>query len=395
MNLSALRRTAAEILAAAVFETFPQIELLGGGEDSVGFFYDFYFPHPTHPELLVSIEEKMRQIIREMRPVKTLEMVPFSAKELLKKEGHLHRLEDWEEWEGLVELIQIHSFTDLCPGPHLKNTAEAGAFKLLTIESLGDGQIRIEGVAHFSKKDLKELLKKLHTYAERKHQKIGEERGLWALLDEALIWRKKGLVVKEQLIQFLKERLFAGSEEVSCPPEMEIAAGHLALARTLGRWPVQVAEVGRGEGGSGECGLLDSSEETQIQIHFYSNSKQIEKGEISLLQSIRETFTILGFDYRLRLSGRKRTEKGLQRLSRALEILGWEAEIELQESEYSRVEFLVEDGLGREWPVGQIGSVFEREPLLEGCSIIISVEKILALLLEMNLKAWPFGPAAG
>jgi hypothetical protein len=58
------------------------------------------------------------------------------TRELLKKEGHLHRADEIGD-EALVELIQIDSFYDLSTGPHLKNTAELASFKI-EIEDLGE-----------------------------------------------------------------------------------------------------------------------------------------------------------------------------------------------------------------------------------------------------------------
>ena len=88
MNLSKIRNTAAQIASAAVFELFPSIRFLAVQEISWGFSCEMIFPHPVHPELHFQIEEKMRQIVREKREIRDLEMVPFSARELLKSRGN-------------------------------------------------------------------------------------------------------------------------------------------------------------------------------------------------------------------------------------------------------------------------------------------------------------------
>lgn len=262
MDLSVLRRTAAEIAALAVFELYPDIRLIGGGETSVGFFYDFYFPHPVHVEI---IEEKMRQIVKERRPIRTIEMVPFSAREMLKKGRVFTR---FEELEGdLVELIQIGEFADLCEGPHLKNTAELAAFKLAA-EDLGEKEMRLVGWCHGSKDELKRFLKLVDRYVEPRV--VGEKRGLW----RGDVWLPAGIQMRERLVAFLRKRLFGGALEVSGPVGVDRVEMHRAMG--VGR----VAEV-----------WVEPPQKTCIQISFFGESEE------EFLQLIGKTLTILGFDH--------------------------------------------------------------------------------------------------
>lgn len=264
MNLSVLRRTAAEIAALAVSELYPDIRLIGGGETSVGFFYDFYFPHPIHIEI---IEEKMRQIVREKRPIRTIEMVAFSAKEMLKKGGVFTRFQDLE---GLVELIQIGEFADLSQGPHLKNTAELAAFKLQA-EQLEEKQVRLFGWCHRSKEELKKFLKLIDRYLEPKV--MGEKRGLW----KGDVWLGPGIKMRQQLVDFLKEKWFPGALELSAPFGVDRTTIHRTMKAR------KVAEV-----------WVEPPQKTHIQISFFD---QTEEEFISSLQLIAKTLTILGFDH--------------------------------------------------------------------------------------------------
>jgi hypothetical protein len=322
LDLSTLRRTAAEIAASAVCELFPDVELRGGGETSTGFFYDFYFPHPVHLHL---IEEKMRQIVRERRPIRTMEMVAFSALELLKKEGHFHRLEEVEE--GLVELIQIGSFHDLCPAPHLKNTAELAAFKI-EAEVLSDKGLRITGWCHHSKEELKKFLKVLAHYTEP--AKLGEKMGLW----KGEVWFAKGLLWKEKLISFFKKEWFEGAFEILGPVE----ADRLELHRSIGK--EKVAEIHR-----------SSSQETLITLSFFNKS---ELDVISFLQSIGKTLTMLGFDHTSLSKGKE-------------------------------IGYLVEDGIGRSHSVIQVKKISKKGSSTLDVICFAFIEKIFALLLEKNL----------
>ncbi len=322
MDLITLKRTAAEIAAAAVFELFPDVELWGGGETPTGFSYDLYFPHPINPETVSMIEERMRQIVREKRAIRTLNMVAFSAKEFLKKKGHFARTEDLGDDEE-VELIQMGDFVDLSPGPHLKNSAEAAAFKITSIDALPDQGVRIVGCVHTSKDALKYFLKKLAQY--KSPEKMGEERGYWLQSPFGLVWKKSGLVVREKLIEVLKSHLFEGAVEVSSPLGSDLDEVHAWLK--MGR----VAEVKEG----------------QIQINSYGSKGELQEKMISSLHSVAKTLTILGFTASMPPLGRV-------------------------------AEFWVEDGIERQWPIVQVKKDETR------VAILVDVERIFALLLEIG-----------
>lgn len=261
-DLKILRRTAAALAAAAVYETYPDIQLLGGGETSTGFSYDFFFPHPIHPHI---IEEKMRQIVRERRPIRTLEMVPFSASELLKARGQHMRAEEVGEVK-LVEVIQIGTFHDLSQGPHLKNSFELAAFKI-EAEPLPDKRMRIRGWCHHSKEALKEFLKQIENYIEP--SELGRSLGFW----EGDVWLKKGIELREKLIQFLKKQFFQNAFEIAAPASLK--------RRLLGK--PKIAEV-----------AYSSHAQTEIRVSFFSIS---DEELISFLLLVGKTLTILGFDH--------------------------------------------------------------------------------------------------
>ena len=353
LDISTLRRTAAEIAALALSELYPGVHLLGGGETPLGFYYDFSIPYPVHIHL---VEEKMRQIIREKREIRTLEMVPFSAAELLKSEGLLSRLGELSGEEGLVELIQIGKFYDLSPGPHLKNTAGLAAFKI-SMEPLPENSIRILGWCEQSKDALKQFLKKLDQYTEP--AVLGERMKLW----KGDVWLPAGLKMRQELTQFLKKKWFVNALEIGGP----YGADRLELHRSMGvaNW---YAGIGRRRSTPIRRRLfsarasrrrvakvaeiwMPTSGETCIQVSFFGKPE----GEmISLLQSIGKTLTILGFDHSTVPVGRE-------------------------------VDYLVEDGLGRVHPLVHVKKASRKGFLADGFYMTAVVERILFQMLEKNL----------
>ncbi|MBU6384184.1 MAG: hypothetical protein KGQ49_06150 [Verrucomicrobia bacterium] len=257
MDLDILRRSAAEIAALAVYDLYPNVELIQARISATGFEVEFSFPHPLHPHL---IEERMRRIVQERRPIRLLEMVPFSAYELLRSQGRARLLPD----EPLVQVIQIGDYYNYSPGRHVKNTAELSAFKIKA-ELLGEGRMRITGWCHQSKGDLKSFLKRLESYREPRH--VGEMMGYW----KGDVWYAPGIRVREKLIQFLKEEWFDGGLEIEGPSQADPFVQHrLHQSR-------KVVERNGGE----------------IRVSFFGSTAE-EK--ISSLHLIAKTLTILGFD---------------------------------------------------------------------------------------------------
>ncbi len=383
MNLP-LNNTAASIAASALFELFPGIELLGGSLTSIGFAYGFRSAHRLPPEAENLIEERMRQIVREKRPIQTFEMVPFSAREFLLKEGLSSRADRLRlDGGGLVEIVQIGSFIDLSPGPHLLNSAQLAAFKLWPIRDAGGGELSLTGCALPSKDELKQFLKRLRAYPEKSHMEVGKALGYWRLLDGRFIWLSPGLKRKRELIETLRQQwLFVGALEVAFPDRETAPSLQPALDTEMGNLLAEVYEEPRTPWDP-ETGLLAGEGGTQIRIRCFSSPEALREKLISSLQMTGRTLNILGFEHRLRLRGRKRSDRDVQTLLEALQ----EEEVELEltgEKCTPQLEFLVEDNLGRQWAAFSIDLLIEKA--VNEFLVKASVERLVALLLERSLS---------
>ena len=69
-----------------------------------GFYCDFFFSQPFSSEILIQLEERIRQIVREKREIRKMEMVPYSASEWLKKSGQKERAAQVLAQEGYVRI---------------------------------------------------------------------------------------------------------------------------------------------------------------------------------------------------------------------------------------------------------------------------------------------------
>ena len=302
----------------------------------------------------------MRQIIREARAIRTLEMAPLSAFELLKKEGHTEQCQMLEAVEGnLVEVIEIGSFHQLSEGPHLDNTGQLAAFKLLSLTQLSDEGIRIQGAAAFSKEDLKKFLKLLAAFEKENYRQIGQQKGFWKCWDEGLVWLERGLEARRQVQNlFFQEAPFVEFSGDFDPMTTFFRRDYCQLKR--GSFP----------------DLRHSC--YAIQKTNFSPPEDFLKRIISSLHSIYKILIMLGFDCWVRTCGNRRDWKGV--------IFPDEMKVERIEGAESCIEIMVEDSILR--PI-RIVLMKRLKKTSESAVVFVCeafVERILALLLEKNMR---------
>ncbi len=359
-----LRRTAAEVLAAALYETFPGVDLICGGATPSGFYYDFVFPHPIHPELHLQIEEKMKQIGKEKREISSFEMVALSAKGFLESKGH-RLLSKQIEGAGLFSLIQIGSFVDLVSEEgFLENTSSVQHIKIFPPTQLDGKQIRITGTVGETKEELKLFLKKRREYPDKEHLKRGEQKKYWKSVLGQFVWLSSGLRRKEEIISLYRKNMPPFSLEISAlQNRSEIEKELLKEIPVLFQTSFIESSVDPIE----EVGFFDPPFSEVIQVTALVGQ------ENSLLQSIRKTLTMLGLNYSISLTPWKRREGCL---ARALRELNWPFEVVKGASDGENLDFLVEDRLGRQWSAV---SIVAKD--IVRCNIM--VERNLSLLLEL------------
>jgi len=165
--LEVYRHTTSHILANAVKELWPDVQIGVGPVIEDGFYYDFQREQPFSSEELAAIESKMQEIIDRDNPVR---------REMKPKQDAIGFFEGWGD-ELKVQLIREKArgeevscyrqgeFVDFCLGPHLPSTGRVKAFKLLNVSGAywkGDQDNqqlqRIYGTSFFSRKELEEHL---------------------------------------------------------------------------------------------------------------------------------------------------------------------------------------------------------------------------------------------
>ncbi|MEO6579176.1 MAG: hypothetical protein ABIO99_09810, partial [Candidatus Limnocylindria bacterium] len=131
-HLSAMRHSAAHMMAAAVLELFPDAKLGIGPAIKDGFYYDYDLPRPLTPADLEQIEAKMRdQQQADLAFEHSKDLPRAEAIELVQGLGQPYKveiIEDLPESEGpTVSFYRHGTFEDLCRGGHIGSTKELGA----------------------------------------------------------------------------------------------------------------------------------------------------------------------------------------------------------------------------------------------------------------------------
>src|SRR3972149_2158298 len=124
-DLFILRRSAAEMLALALVELFPEIQLKGGEETRSGFYYDFSSPFLLQRALFPLVEEKMRALKKEGRTIERIEMLPQIAHNYFLQNNQRHLAKKaGSASTPLLQLLRIGEFVDLSSGPLLPRSEE-------------------------------------------------------------------------------------------------------------------------------------------------------------------------------------------------------------------------------------------------------------------------------
>ena len=246
-GLEIMRHTlAAQVLASAIKNLYPEAKLAIGPTIEQGFYYDFLPTKPVSIDDLAKIEKEMKKILSTQSPIKKTYHSKSDAISLFDKQDETFKAEiisDSDQAENFQIYTQEKSgFVDLCRGPHLPNFNLIGEFKLTKVSGAywrGDSTkpmlTRIYGTAWRTKKELQSYLEKLEKAEQVDHRKLGKEMDLFHFQEEApgmVFWHPKGWTIYTQLQSYVREmQKRAGYSEVNTPEVVD-----RKLWETSGHW---------------------------------------------------------------------------------------------------------------------------------------------------------------
>jgi threonyl-tRNA synthetase len=229
--LDVLRHDASHVMAQAVQELFPGVQVTIGPSIDDGFYYDFARAEPFSLDDLPRIEERMRQIVDRDEPIRREVWPRDVAIAHFEEIGEIYKaqiIRDLPESEPISVYFQ-GPWKDLCLGPHLPSTRYVGkAFKLTKLAGAywrGDAKNaqlqRIYGTAWASEAELEAYLKRLEEAERRDHRKLGAAMDLFHIQEEGrgmIFWHPKGWTLYRALQNYIRRSIEAeGYVEVKTP----------------------------------------------------------------------------------------------------------------------------------------------------------------------------------
>ncbi len=350
-GLDILRHSCSHVMAEAVKELWPDVQVTIGPAIENGFYYDFSRKEPFTTEEFDKIEAKMHEIVKRDEKITRKVLPRNEAIAYFKSIGEHYKvelIEDLPENE-VISLYSQGNFTDLCRGPHVPSTGKIGdAFKLMKVAGAywrGDSSKemlqRIYATAWASKKDLDAYLTMLEEAAKRDHRKLGKEMDLFHFEPEyapgAVFWHEKGYRIYRKLIEYMRNRQehngyieietprimdrvlwetsghwdkygahnYSGKTEdgkmfcvkpMNCPGSLLVYKQGIKSYRDL---PLRMAEFGkvnRYEASGSLMGLMRVREFTQDDAHIFCTPEQMEQECITTLKLIFDIYKDFGFD---------------------------------------------------------------------------------------------------
>lgn len=463
----AFRHTASHIMAQAVKRLYPDTKLAIGPSIADGFYYDVDRDTPFTTEDLEKIEAEMKKIVKENLPIQQYTMSRDEAIAYFKEKNEPYKVELIEDLpEG--ETISFYSqgeFTDLCAGPHLMTTKPVKAFKLTSLAGAywrGSEKNkmlqRIYGTAFPKKAELEEYLNMLEEAKKRDHRKLGRELGLFMMREEGPgfpFFLPKGMDLKNTLLEYWREiHRKNGYVEIATPI---ILSRH--LWETSGHWdhykdnmyttviddedyaikpmncpggilvyeseprsyrdlPLRMGELGlvhRHEKSGQLHGLMRVRCFTQDDAHIFMMPEQIREEIKNVAKLIDEVYSLFGFKYHVELSTRPEDSMGSDEdwematdaLRGALDDLGLPYVVNEGDGAFygPKIDFHLEDSIGRTWQCGTIQLDFQlplrfeleytgddgekHRPIMIHRVVFGSIERFIGILIEHFAGAFP------
>ena len=462
-----IRHSSAHIMAQAVKRLYKNAKLAIGPSIANGFYYDFDIDTTIIKEDLEKIEKEMNKIVKENLKFERIDVSKEEALKIMKDNDEIYKVElinDLPEGEK-ISLYKQGDYIDLCRGPHIPSTKYAKAFKLISVAGAywrGNEKNkmlqRVYGIAFSNLKELEIHLHNLEEAKKRDHRKLGKELNLFTFAEEGPgfpFFLPKGVILKNSLIDFWRKIHYeAGYVEVETPIML-----NKKLWETSGHWyhykenmytsmiddeefalkpmncpggmivyksdshsyrdfPMRVGELGRvhrHELSGALHGLMRVRAFTQDDAHIFMLPEQIKSEIKGVVELIDKVYSIFGFKYHVELSTRPEDSMGSDEewqmaedsLRGALDELNLQYVINEGDGAFygPKIDFHLEDSIGRTWQCGtiqldfQLPQRFELEyvgsdnekhrPIVIHRVIFGSIERFIGILIEHFAGKFP------
>mgnify|MGYP000664107899 CR=1 FL=1 len=466
-GLEIIRHSTSHLMAQAVKELYPQAQITIGPVIENGFYYDFSLPKHLTNEDLPLIEKKMDEIVKRDLPIVREEMDRDEAVKYFNSIGEHYKAEIIGSIPAgeTISLYRQGDYVDLCRGPHVPSTGRLRVHKLMKLagaywrgDSKNEMLQRIYGTAWAKKDDMAAYLYMLEEAEKRDHRRLGKELDLFHFQEEApglIFWHARGWALWQQVEQYMrrvyqdngyqevkapqlldrslweksghwskyKENMFTTESEnryyalkpMNCPGGVLVYESEPRSYRDL---PLRMGELGlvhRHEKSGQLHGLMRVRCFTQDDAHIFMTPDQIREEIKGVAKLIDEVYSLFGFKYHVELSTRPEDSMGSDEdwematdaLRAALDDLGLDYAVNEGDGAFygPKIDFHLEDSLGRTWQCGTIQLDFQlpqrfnleyiaadgekHRPIMIHRVVFGSIERFIGILIEHFAGAFP------
>ena len=363
--LELLRHDAAHVMAEAVKELYPEVQVTIGPAIENGFYYDFARAAPFVPEDLEKIEKRMHEIVARDEQIVREVWSRTDAINFFKERGDHYKAQIIEAIpaDQSIRMYRQGDFIDLCRGPHLPSTGKLGkSFKLMKLagaywrgDSNNEMLQRIYGTAWADKKQLAAYLRMLEEAEKRDHRRLAREMDLFHFQEEApgaVFWHPKGWTLFQTLITYMRarqeeadyveistpsvmdrglwelsghwenfrenmyttqtedDRVFA-LKPMNCPGGIQVYKQGMTSYKDLPRRIAEFGKVNRYEPSGALHGIMRVREFTQDDAHIFCTTEQLQGECETVVELIMDIYKDFGFDdVRIKFSDRPEKRLG-------------------------------------------------------------------------------------
>ena len=375
--------SSSHLMAEALEALYPGVKFGIGPAVENGFYYDVDLCGQQITDAdLPKIEKKMLELAARKEEYKRIDVSKADALKYFASKGDQYKVELINELQdGTITYYENGDFTDLCRGPHLRNTEVIKAVKLTAIAGAywrGDetrGQLtRIYGITFPKKSMLDEYLVVLEEAKKRDHRKLGKEMELFTFSQRVglglPLWLPRGAVMRNILEGFLrKKQTELGYLPVVTPhigsKELYITSGHYAKYGKDSFQPIRTPQEGeeymlKPMNCPHHCEIFRSSPRSYRDLplrfaEFGTVYRYEQSGELHGLTRVRG-FTQDDAHLFCRPDQlQEEFEKVIDLILyvfRTLKMTDYMAQISLRDPD--KLDFMVKDAIGRKWQLGTI-----------------------------------------
>lgn len=197
----AAKHSAAHVLAAAIKRNFPTAKFGIGPVTKEGFYYDVDIDKPLTDKEINAIEIQANEIIKENLSFQQINMDKESAINFLLQSGQIYKAELVQNIpDNEISFYKLgDEFTDLCRGPHLKQTANLGVIAITNIQkthwredSSRPQMQRVTGMLFRSIQELQAYKEKLSKIKQKDFLKEAEKQDILWESNSSLYFSSKG-----------------------------------------------------------------------------------------------------------------------------------------------------------------------------------------------------------